>query len=155
MAIWRTVYCPSASGNSAIGKPKTFYALITSAELRPCAPYRSVAEAISQGKAHLILDVHKPDNFQAGEVLVTENRSGLGTDYEKAIVTNKVAYLPCSNYCTGDWCSSDRWLQQCYRCFEDWSRGNDSCAEGEEGRVYAGLLPYEVRELPRTRTKIL
>ncbi len=35
-----------------------------------------------------------------------------------------------------------------------------SCAEGEEGRVYAGLLPFEVREvplenLPRTRTKIL
>jgi len=35
-----------------------------------------------------------------------------------------------------------------------------SCAEGEEGKVYSGLLPYEVREiplenLPRTRTKIL
>ena len=35
-----------------------------------------------------------------------------------------------------------------------------SCAEGEEGRVYAGLLPFEVQEvqldnLPRTRTQIL
>jgi pyruvate, water dikinase len=35
-----------------------------------------------------------------------------------------------------------------------------SCAEGEEGQVYAGLLPFEVQEvpldnLPRTRTQIL
>jgi len=35
-----------------------------------------------------------------------------------------------------------------------------SCAEGEEGKVYAGLLPFEVKEvplenLPRTRTQIL
>ncbi|MEH2003008.1 MAG: phosphoenolpyruvate synthase [Nostoc sp.] len=35
-----------------------------------------------------------------------------------------------------------------------------SCAEGEEGKVYAGLLPFEVEEvrlenLPRTRTQIL
>ncbi|MEH2386868.1 MAG: phosphoenolpyruvate synthase [Nostoc sp.] len=35
-----------------------------------------------------------------------------------------------------------------------------SCAEGEEGKVYAGLLPFEVQEvplenLPRTRTQIL
>jgi len=51
-----------------------------------------------------------------------ENRSGLGTDYEKAaIVTNKVG-VPAMHVIAGDWCSSDRWLQQCYRCFEDWSR---------------------------------
>jgi pyruvate,water dikinase len=35
-----------------------------------------------------------------------------------------------------------------------------SCSEGEAGRVYAGLVPFEVQEtqldnLPRTRTKIL
>jgi pyruvate,water dikinase len=35
-----------------------------------------------------------------------------------------------------------------------------SCAEGEEGRVYQGLLPFEIKEvalenLPQTRTKIL
>ena len=35
-----------------------------------------------------------------------------------------------------------------------------SCAEGEEGKVYANLLPFEVQEvrldnLPRTRTQIL
>ncbi|MFE1745285.1 phosphoenolpyruvate synthase [Coleofasciculus sp. H7-2] len=35
-----------------------------------------------------------------------------------------------------------------------------SCAEGEEGRVYSGLLPFDVKEvalenLPRTRTKIM
>jgi pyruvate,water dikinase len=35
-----------------------------------------------------------------------------------------------------------------------------SCSEGEEGRVYAGLVPFEVQEtqldnLPRTRTQIL
>ena len=35
-----------------------------------------------------------------------------------------------------------------------------SCAEGEEGRVYSGLVPFEVQEtelenLPRTRTQIL
>jgi len=70
-------------------KPKTFYALIT--WRAPCAPTDRSQWGKLSGKAHLILDVHKPDNFQAGEVLVTENRSGLGTDYEKAsaIVTNQ------------------------------------------------------------------
>jgi len=147
---WRTVYCPSV-GNSAIAEsPKHSTLLSPQRSTRPLPLLIGRREVISQGKAHLILDVHKLDNFQAGEVL--DGKTGLGTDYEKAsaIVTQPRAYLPCGNYCTGDWCSSDR----CSNATDVLKTGQEvtiSCAEGEEGRVYAGL-PHEVRESCRWRT---
>jgi pyruvate,water dikinase len=140
------------------------YHLSGAQDLAPLLIGRSVGEAISQGKAHLILDVHKLDNFQAGEVLVTEKTD---PDWEpimkkaSAIVTNQggrtchaaiiareigvPAIVGCSNATA---------------VLKTGQEVTISCAEGEEGRVYAGLLPYEVRELPlenlpRTRTKIL
>ncbi|MFB2968293.1 phosphoenolpyruvate synthase [Aerosakkonema sp. BLCC-F183] len=125
---------------------------------------RAVGEMIGQGKARVILDVHKIDQFQAGEVLVTNKTD---PDWEpimkkaSAIVTNQggrtchaaiiaremgiPAIVGCSN-ATGVLTNG----QEVTVC----------CAEGEEGRVYQGLLPFEVQEtqldnLPRTRTKIL
>jgi pyruvate, water dikinase len=125
---------------------------------------RAVGEMIGQGKARVILDVHKIDQFQPGEVLVT-NRTD--PDWEpimkraSAIVTNQggrtchaaiiaremgiPAIVGCNNATT------------VLRTDQDITV---SCAEGEEGRVYQGLLSYSVREvplenLPQTRTKIL
>jgi pyruvate, water dikinase len=125
---------------------------------------RSVGEAIGQGKAHIILDSNKLDQFKAGEVLVTNKTD---PDWEpimkraSAIVTNQggrtchaaiiarelgiPAIVGCSN------------ATEVLRTSQEVTV---SCAEGEEGRVYAGLLPYEVKEvplenLPRTRTKIM
>ncbi len=125
---------------------------------------RAVGEMIGQGKARVILDVQKIDQFQAGEVLVTNKTD---PDWEpimkkaSAIVTNQggrtchaaiiaremgiPAIVGCSN-ATG--------------VLQTGQEVTISCSEGEEGRVYTGLVPFEVLEtelenLPHTRTKIL
>jgi pyruvate,water dikinase len=125
---------------------------------------RAVGEAIGQGRARVILDVHKIAEFQPGEVLITNKTD---PDWEpimkkaSAIVTNQggrtchaaiiaremgiPAIVGCGN-ATGVLTTG----QEVTVC----------CAEGEEGRVYQGLLPFEVQEtelenLPRTRTQIL
>lgn len=125
---------------------------------------RAVGEMIGQGKARVILDVHKIDEFKAGEVLVT-NRTD--PDWEpimkraSAIVTNQggrtchaaiiaremgiPAIVGCGNATTA---------------LETGQEVTVSCAEGEEGRAYEGLLPFNVNEvaltnLPRTKTQIL
>jgi pyruvate,water dikinase len=125
---------------------------------------RSVGEMIGQGKARVILDVHQIQQFQPGEVLVT-NRTD--PDWEpimkkaSAIVTNQggrtchaaiiaremgiPAIVGCGNATTAIKTGQEITI---------------SCAEGETGKVYQDLLSYEVREvpleeLPRTRTKIM
>ncbi|MFS8800140.1 phosphoenolpyruvate synthase [Synechococcus sp. R60.3] len=130
----------------------------------PLVRGRAVGEAIGQGTARLILDVRRSDQFQAGEVLVTEKTD---PDWEpimkkaSAIVTNQggrtchaaiiarelgiPAIVGCGN------------ATQVLRSGEPITV---SCAEGEEGRVYPGLLPYEVteiplEELPRPRTQLM
>ncbi|MEH2350033.1 MAG: phosphoenolpyruvate synthase [Nostoc sp.] len=124
----------------------------------------AIGEAISQGKARLILDVQKLEQFQVGEVLVTERTD---PDWEpimkraSAIVTNS----------GGRTCHAAIIARElgvpaivgCGNATEILKPGQEvtiSCAEGEEGKVYAGLLPFEVEEvplenLPRTHTQIL
>ncbi|MEH1946329.1 MAG: phosphoenolpyruvate synthase [Nostoc sp.] len=124
----------------------------------------AIGEAISQGKVRLILDVQKLEQFQVGEVLVTERTD---PDWEpimkraSAIVTNS----------GGRTCHAAIIARElgvpaivgCGNATEILKPGQEvtiSCAEGEEGKVYPGLLPFEVEEvalenLPRTHTKIL
>ncbi|MEH2072432.1 MAG: phosphoenolpyruvate synthase [Nostoc sp.] len=130
----------------------------------PLLTGRAVGEAISQGKVRLILDVHKLEQFQPGEVLVTERTD---PDWEpimkraSAIVTNS----------GGRTCHAAIIARElgvpaivgCGNATDVLKNGQEitiSCAEGEEGKVYADLLPFEVAEvalenLPRTRTQIL
>ncbi|MBW4675132.1 MAG: phosphoenolpyruvate synthase [Desmonostoc geniculatum HA4340-LM1] len=125
---------------------------------------RAIGEAISQGKVRLILDVQKLEQFQPGEVLVTERTD---PDWEpimkraSAIVTNS----------GGRTCHAAIIARElgvpaivgCGNATDILKTGQEvtiSCAEGEEGKVYPGLLPFEVEEvplenLPRTRTQIL
>ena len=125
---------------------------------------RAVGEAIAQGKIKVILDVAKIDQFQAGEVLVTDRTD---PDWEpilkcaSAIVTNS----------GGRTCHSAIIARElgvpaivgCNDATEVLKTGQEvtvSCAEGEEGKVYPGLIPFEVEEnniedLPRTRTQVL
>ena len=125
---------------------------------------RAVGEAIGQGSARVILDVHKIDEFQAGEVLVTNKTD---PDWEpimkksSAIVTNQGGRT-----CHAAIIAREMGIPAIVGCSDATDAvktGQDitvSCAEGEEGRVYAGLVPFEVEEtildnLPDTRTKIL
>jgi pyruvate, water dikinase len=125
---------------------------------------RAVGEMIGQGKVRVILNVKQLDQFQAGEVLVT-NRTD--PDWEpimkkaSAIVTNQGGRT-----CHAAIIAREIGIPAIVGC-EDATfvlkNGQDitvSCAEGEEGRVYQGLLPFKVQEilleeLPQTKTRIL
>jgi pyruvate,water dikinase len=125
---------------------------------------RSVGAAIGQGTAHIIMDANKIHLFNPGEVLVT-NRTD--PDWEpimkkaSAIVTNQ----------GGRTCHAAIIAREMgIPAIVGSGNGTEvlrtgqpvtiSCAEGEEGRVYSGLLPFEVQKtpldrLPKTRTQIL
>ncbi|MEG4520707.1 MULTISPECIES: phosphoenolpyruvate synthase [unclassified Microcoleus] len=125
---------------------------------------RAVGESIGQGQARVILDVHKIAEFQSGEVLVTNKTD---PDWEpimkkaSAIVTNsggrtchaaiiaREMGIP-AIVGTGD----------ATQILKNHQEITVSCSEGDEGKVYSGLLPFEIQEtaienLPRTRTQIL
>jgi pyruvate,water dikinase len=130
----------------------------------PLVTGRAVGSAISQGKARVISEVSKIDQFQPGEVLVTDRTD---PDWEpimkraSAIITNS----------GGRTCHAAIIARElgvpaivgCGNATEAIKTGQEvtvSCAEGEEGKVYPGLLPFDVQEvaledLPRTRTQIL
>ncbi|WP_375496388.1 phosphoenolpyruvate synthase [uncultured Nostoc sp.] len=130
----------------------------------PLVTGSAIGEAISQGKARLILDVQKLEQFQVGEVLVTERTD---PDWEpimkraSAIVTNSGGRT-----CHAAIIARELGVPAIVGCgnateiLKPSQEVTISCAEGEEGKVYAGLLPFEVEEvplenLPRTRTQIL
>ncbi|MGQ9838048.1 MAG: phosphoenolpyruvate synthase [Cyanobacteriota bacterium] len=131
---------------------------------QPLVQGRAVGEAIGQGTARLILDVRKLDQFRPGEVLVTEK-----TDPDWEPIMKKASAIV-----------TDQGGRTCHAAIiarelgipaivgtgnatQLLSSGQPitiSCAEGEEGRVYPGLLPYEVSEiplenLPRPRTQLM
>jgi pyruvate,water dikinase len=125
---------------------------------------RAVGEMIGQGKARVILDVHKIDEFKPGEVLVTNKTD---PDWEpimkrsSAIVTNAGGRT-----CHAAIIAREMGIPAIVGCGDATQvvkNGQEitvSCSEGEEGRVYEGLVPFEVNEtvldnLPKTRTKIL
>jgi pyruvate, water dikinase len=125
---------------------------------------RAVGEMIGQGKANVILDVHKIDEFAAGQVLVTNKTD---PDWEpimkkaSAIVTNQGGRT-----CHAAIIAREMGIPAIVGCgnatgvLTSGQEVTISCSEGEQGRVYAGLVPFEVQEtqlgnLPRTRTKIL
>jgi pyruvate,water dikinase len=119
---------------------------------------------IGQGKAKVILDVHKIDEFEPGEVLVTNKTD---PDWEpimkraSAIVTNQGGRT-----CHAAIIAREMGIPAIVGCgdatgvLKSGQEVTVSCSEGEEGRVYEGLVPFEVQEtqlenLPTTRTKIL
>ena len=125
---------------------------------------RSVGEAIGAGRARVILDAHNLAQFQAGEVLVTDKTD---PDWEpimkkaSAIVTNQggrtchaaivarelgIPGIVGAQTATGSLATGEA-ITVC-------------CAEGEEGHVYEGILPFEISDvsvdqLPKTRTAIM
>jgi pyruvate,water dikinase len=124
----------------------------------------AVGGKIGQGKANVIKNVAKISEFQKGEVLVTEmtdpdwepimkiasaivTNSG-GRTSHAAIVSRELG-IPCI-VGTGNATSA----------IKDKKPVTVSCAEGEEGRVYEGLLKFEVKTtnlkgIKKTKTKIM
>ncbi|XGB41839.1 MAG: phosphoenolpyruvate synthase [Nodosilinea sp. LVE1205-7] len=125
---------------------------------------RAVGEMVGTGKARVIMDVQGMGEFQEGEVLVTNKTD---PDWEpimkkaSAIITNQGGRT-----CHAAIIAREMGIPAIVGCGNATaviSTGQPvtvSCAEGEAGRVYSGLVPFEVVEtalhnLPRTRTQIL
>ncbi len=130
----------------------------------PLLTGRAVGEMIGQGKVRLIVDIRKLDEFQEGEVLVTTRTD---PDWEpimkkaSAVITNQGGRT-----CHAAIIARELGLPAIVGCdyatdiLRDEQEVTVSCAEGEEGQIYNGLLPFEVEELelgdlPQTRTKVL
>ncbi len=124
----------------------------------------SVGDKIGTGKVNKIMKVKDISSFKKGDVLVTEMTDPDWVPIMKiasAIVTNKGGRtchaaivsrelgVPCV-VGTGD----------ATHVIPDKSRVTVSCAEGNEGHVYKGILKYEVtktnvKDLKRPKTKIM
>ncbi|MFZ4557517.1 MAG: phosphoenolpyruvate synthase, partial [Pseudanabaena sp.] len=125
---------------------------------------RAVGEMIGQGKANVILEVHGIADFQEGQVLITNKTD---PDWEpimkkaSAIVTNQGGRT-----CHAAIIAREMGIPAIVGCgnatgtIKTGQEVTVSCAEGEEGRVYNGLVPFEIVEtsldnLPKLSTKIL
>ncbi len=125
---------------------------------------RAVGEKIGAGLARVISEVKEIDRFQAGEVLVTNKTD---PDWEpimkkaSAIVTNQGGRT-----CHAAIIAREMGIPAivgCGNATKDIQTGQEitvSCAEGEEGKVYGGLIPFTVEstqldDLPPTKTQIL
>ncbi len=125
---------------------------------------RSVGSKIGQGSAHIIRDVRHIRQFKQGDVLVTEmtdpdwvpvmkmaaaivtNRGG--PSCHAAIVSREMG-IPCV---VGTENATER--------IAPGQKITASCAEGERGNVYDGLIKFAVehldlKRLPTTKTKIM
>jgi len=124
---------------------------------------RAVGEKIGAGKSRIIFNVSDIAQFQPGEVLVTNKTD---PDWEpimkqaSAIVTNQGGRT-----CHAAIIAREMGIPAIVGCgnatkkIESGQEITVSCAEGEKGKVYAGLIPFTVEEtslddLPETKTKI-
>jgi pyruvate, water dikinase len=140
------------------------YHLTASQKPPSIATGRAVGAMIGSGKAAVIVDVSQIELFKPGDVLVT---SRTDPDWEpimkkaSAIVTDRGGRT-----CHAAIIARELGIPAIVGCSDATSTIRPaqeitvSCGEGDEGQVYPGLLPFEVRsvelkEVPRTRTKIM
>jgi pyruvate, water dikinase len=140
------------------------YRLVGEHKQAPLVVGQAVGEKIGSGRAHVVTDISKLQEVQAGEVLVAENTD---PDWEPvmrrvaAIVTNqggRTAHaaivsrefgIPCI-VGTGNATTLLASAGQVTVC----------CAEGSEGHVYPGRLPFRIDHIdagaiPKTHTKVM
>ncbi|MEP0924023.1 phosphoenolpyruvate synthase [Leptolyngbya sp. ST-U4] len=155
---------PETVHSQKVGNVLRSYRLKDPAPANVLLTGRAVGDMIGQGKVRIITELDQLEAFQEGEVLVTTRTD---PDWEPimkkagAVITNQggrtchaaiiarelgIPAIVGSGDATG--------------LLHHGQEVTVSCAAGEEGQVYAGLLPFEVEELPLdnlppTRTKVL
>ncbi|QMT60775.1 phosphoenolpyruvate synthase [Legionella sp. PC997] len=112
---------------------------------------RSIGQRIGQGKARIIKDVNEMDRVQPGDVLISDMTD---PDWEPvmkraaAIVTNRGGRT-----CHAAIIARELGIPAVVGCgdatktIRDGDEVTVSCAEGDNGYVYEGLLPYEQARL--------
>ncbi len=130
----------------------------------PLLSGRAIGERIGQGRVRVIYDVHQIDQFQPGEVLVT-NRTE--PDWEpimkqaSAIVTSQGGRT-----CHAAIIARELGIPAIVGCshatttLKTGQMITVSCVEGSEGHIYNGLLPFEEKALtldqvPQTCTQMM
>ncbi|WMW26468.1 phosphoenolpyruvate synthase [Methanolobus sediminis] len=125
---------------------------------------RSVGAKIASGKVHVIPDVSQLNEFNAGEILVADNTT---PDWEPvmkkaaAIITNKGGRT-----CHAAIVSRELGIpavvgaETATEILKNNMDVTVSCAEGDAGRVYEGILPFhtetvELEGLEKTKTEIM
>ncbi len=124
----------------------------------------SIGDAIAQGEVCLIKSVQDIDQFREGAILVTEmtdpdwvpvmkRAAGIVTDQggrtcHAAIVSRELGIPAIVG--TGE----------ATQALKDGQPVTISCAEGDQGYIYEGLLPFEavevnLEDIPKTRTRIM
>ena len=131
---------------------------------RPLITGQAVGEKIGAGRAHVVTDVSKLQEVQSGEVLVAQNTdpdwepvmrrvAAIVTDQggrtAHAAIVSREFGIPCI-VGTGNATLALSTGKEVTVC----------CAEGSDGHVYDGCLPFEVEhveasKLPQTRTKVM
>jgi len=125
---------------------------------------QAVGEMIGQGRVNVILSANDIHEFKKGQVLVTDMTD---PDWEpimkiaSAIVTNRggrTCHAAIVSRELGIPCVIG--TENATKVLKTGQNVTVSCSEGEIGRVYEGLLKYDIEEidlknLPRTRTKIM
>jgi pyruvate,water dikinase len=130
----------------------------------PLVVGQAVGEKIGTGRAHVVTEVSKLDEVEAGEVLVAQNTD---PDWEPvmrrvaAIVTDqggRTAHAAIVSREFGIPCVVG--TGNATRILSNGQEVTVCCAEGSEGHVYAGSLPFEIEHIeasavPKSRTKIM
>ena len=169
----------------AVAQKKTsleFYKLTSAASAAPAAPTgyplaagaagpgklllqgRSVGERIGAGPARVVKNVDQIQSFRPGEVLVADMTD---PDWEpamkmaSAIVTNRggrTCHAAIVSRELGVPCVVG--TEKATALLKDGQKVTVSCAEGEDGRVYDGLLGFtrevlDLSNLPRPKTRVM
>ncbi len=125
---------------------------------------RSIGAKIASGKARVIPDVDHLDSFRPGEILVAHTTT---PDWEPVMKTAAgIVTSRGGRTCHAAIVSRELGIPAVVGTDEAMERiptGQEvtiSCAEGDEGRVYEGILPFHVdrlslKDLQRPKTKIM
>jgi len=124
----------------------------------------SVGSKIGQGKAAVIKSVSEIEKFKPGQVLITEMTDPDWVPIMRiaaAIVTNKggrTCHAAIISRELGIPCIVG--TQNATEVIKNGQEITVSCAEGEEGHVYEGIIPFDIRKIklndvPKTKTKIM
>ncbi|XHH09049.1 MAG: phosphoenolpyruvate synthase [Candidatus Bathyarchaeia archaeon] len=125
---------------------------------------QSIGQAIATGKVNKILDVKDIDKFRKGDILVTKmtdpdwvtimkQASGIITDYggrtSHAAIVSRELGIPAI---VG--------TEKATQILNSDQEITLSCAEGETGYVYEGILKFEkstvdIKDIPKTKTQIM
>jgi len=125
------------------------YVLEKKQKLKVLATGLSVGSKIAQGKVKIIMDAKDIDKFKKGEILVTEMTDPDWVPVMKmaeAIVTNsggRTAHAAIVSRELGVACIVG--TGKATQVLKSGQEVTVSCAEGEQGKVYQGLIPFEIK----------